>query len=385
MAIPTSMVQDLRSRRKAGIVLGICPTTGTPVARFEIRRSTQSSTASTAWTSIFIDPTSETYRYAIELAYSTRLSYFQVRRVLAGYTASSWSTVASARPRYLADLLRGPIRSELLSDQKFALRATENDGATKVSDAFNGQGSMPPNPVGTVFSYTAGGDASLRMYIAWTWSAFTIYRPDGTTISVPASSSLPAPPSPTLTQVAGGALGARTYFVRLVYCKNGVIYRVGAEASLAVLANNLLKVTSPASSPGMDGWIPIIGTTANNERTGPSGSSNLTDLPTAFGTDWTEPTTGVNTTTGTLYSNANWPNAVVGTNIDVSLTFKYYPYYSIALGFVIFSPKGSTGVSATDAQNQNGDGNIPLSFGPASATTPAAAGSGSGTGGGKYL
>ena len=54
MALPTSMQQNLRSRAQSGIVIGFKPSTGKRY-RIELKRSTQSSTASTNWTSIFLE------------------------------------------------------------------------------------------------------------------------------------------------------------------------------------------------------------------------------------------------------------------------------------------------------------------------------------------
>lgn len=103
--------------------------------------------------------------------------------------------------------------------------------------------------------------------------------------------SIPVLPSaPTLSQVAGGALSGRTYYVRLTYQTPYGETMWGTEASFVVSANNLLVVTSPAGSSGAAfsiGWNVYVDTV--------SGSETKQNTPTYIdiGTDWTEPTTGL--------------------------------------------------------------------------------------------
>src|SRR5205807_1317856 len=150
-------------------------------------------------------------------------------------------------------------RNVALDDALFALRATEVDGSTKKSDAHNPQGSVLPTAVGAtgMFSWKSGGLATSQMWISLTWSATTLYRPDGTTVAVPAPPA--APSAPTLSQVAGGTRGATTLFARIAYARslNGwvTLYPVSAESSLAVGANSLLKITSPGAVAGYDGYV----------------------------------------------------------------------------------------------------------------------------------
>jgi hypothetical protein len=268
----------------------------------------------------------------------------------------------------------------LLDDGHFALRANDATGGTSVSDAFNGQGSMIPVSMQLQpFSYAAGGPATSRMWVAFTWPAFTLYRADGTTISVPGSSSLATPPSPTLSQVAGGALGARTLFARIGYLKNRVIMRVGAEASLAVSANNLLKVTSPAAVAGYDGWVALVGSSSNGE---------FIQVDSVFGSDFTESVSGFNATTTTPYDNTNMPNAATAQALPASTQVFWYPFYDIAAGFIGFASRGNTAKSEVDAQTQNGDGRIPVSPGAIFLTTPSGGVPASGApsnGGGRFL
>ena len=271
-------------------------------------------------------------------------------------------------------------RAWAMDDGSFALRATLNDGSTAVSDAFRNQGSMLPASMSNQpFSYTSGGIAAGRMWIAFSWGGITLYRPDYTTVSIPASSSYATAPSPTVSQVAAGALGARTLFVRIAYMKNNVIVGIGAETSIAISANNVLKITSPASVTGYDKWVPLVGTATNSEYI-------QAELP--FGSDYTESTSGFNSTTTTQF-NTNMLNAAVMQALpSVSTSFFFYPYYDVSFGFIAFPSRGASAISEVDASAQMGDGRLPLTKNTGmSATTSSAGGSGSGTptqGGGRW-
>jgi len=97
-----------------------------------------------------------------------------------------------------------------------------------------------------------------------------------------------APAAPSLSQTAGGALGARTYYVVVT----GKTLAPGetwysAESTLAIDANKLLKVTSPAASTGDVTQYNVYASTVSGTETKQTTSSvNL-------GTDWTEPGTGL--------------------------------------------------------------------------------------------
>lgn len=302
-----------------------------------------------------------------------------------GYLRGNARDIAAADPRMillqfradcpnrLADEILGPF-----DDMQFSLRATENDGSTKSSSAMTRQGSIvPASTTGNLLSYASGGPGGGSMWIAWSWAGFTIRNPDGTTISVGASSSLATPPSPTLTQVSLGSLGARTVFARIGYMKNGLIYRVGASASLAVTANKVLKITSPVAVAGYDGWIALVGSASSTLFT------QSVTIP--FGTDFTEAATGFDTTT-TPYNNASWPNGVVSTGLNISTTYFFYPFWDLSLGTVLFTDAGATAKSDTAAIQQNSDEHVGLSAGAAAGLTPTAGNSGSGSvGGAKYL
>lgn len=109
----------------------------------------------------------------------------------------------------------------------------------------------------------------------------------GSTLGFAADAAL-VPTAPTLTETAGGSIGATTYYARVAYtdADHAVIGSLSAEASLAVDANNLLVVHSPSAHSGAVGWIPYVATTADEEL------AQVT-TPIAIGTNWTEPTGGL--------------------------------------------------------------------------------------------
>jgi hypothetical protein len=261
------------------------------------------------------------------------------------------------------------------------------------STAFNDQGAflpfVSPNP-GTFFSYASGGPAGAQMWISFDWSSSTLYRPDGTTLTVPAPPA--APSAPTLSQVAGGVLGARTRYAKIAYLKTDpttgheTLYPVSAESSFAISANNLLKVTALAD-PGnglYSGWAVLVGSA--------SGSNYVqgTVAKQTFGVDWTEPAGGFSTTQNSLWT-ASWKK-LTKIGIDPTTTYKHYPYYNISLDFV-YVPAETTNASPQLASLQNGDGVLSLGrYGSAAGysgvidiATPAAASTGSGNVGGGRL
>ena len=100
----------------------------------------------------------------------------------------------------------------------------------------------------------------------------------------PAGTGTPA--APTLGQVAGGAKAARTYYVRIAYVDAaGGTSPGSAEASISVLANNLLTIASPPNAPGATLWQVFISTTTNTESL---------DVSVAIGSNYTESTGAVN-------------------------------------------------------------------------------------------
>lgn len=136
---------------------------------------------------------------------------------------------------------------------------------------------LPSYPTDDASAYAVNLDASARVAAAVA-AAFAPH-------AVPSS-----PSSPALSQVAGGALGGTTYYVKTTFVTDSGEVVPSAEASLAVAANNLLKVTAPAVAggvAGVTGWNVYVSTSAGTE-TKQNGST-----PIALGTDWTEPGSGL--------------------------------------------------------------------------------------------
>src|SRR5262249_38799514 len=72
----------------------------------------------------------------------------------------------------------------------------------------------------------------------------------------------PVPSAPSLSQTSGGTMAATTYFVKIAYVFGGPAGVGSAESSLAVSANNLLRVASPASAAGATGYNVYVATTS---------------------------------------------------------------------------------------------------------------------------
>lgn len=116
------------------------------------------------------------------------------------------------------------------------------------------------------------------------------------------------PSTPATGTTAGGALAGRTDFVQIAYADySGVFTTYSSEAAgQAILANNLLTVTSPAASTGAAGWLPAVasatGGEAKLETVTSTNCALATGLPEnapamcAIGANWTEPTAGFNAT-----------------------------------------------------------------------------------------
>lgn len=156
MAIPTSMSLDLGQRTGSGIILGLAPSTGVPF-RMELQRSTQSSTASTNWTSIFLDPTSQSYRYTALLPLSTRTFYFRARHYGLGYSNGPFTATVSAKPAKLPEAFSPltPMRNSLgnvevlggdlwLSSAKTAKVGTQQTAGTITKTVRIGVGEVIP-------------------------------------------------------------------------------------------------------------------------------------------------------------------------------------------------------------------------------------------------
>jgi hypothetical protein len=92
--------------------------------------------------------------------------------------------------------------------------------------------------------------------------------------------------APTLASSAGGTMAATTYYVVYTYTDAQGQTVASPEASLAVAADYLLTVTSPAASTNATGYNVYVGTATGQETLQNSS-------PIALGTNWTEPTSGL--------------------------------------------------------------------------------------------
>jgi hypothetical protein len=259
------------------------------------------------------------------------------------------------------------------------------------STALNKQGNIPAIVMAAgPLAFSSRSPAGLSI-VQMSWSAFTITRGDGSVVSVPANTSQPAPAAPTVSSVAGGALAARTLFFRVALVKDNMIMSVSGETSFSKAVNTLFKVTSPSSQPGYDGWIPLAGGTTGvcGCITGATVSGILV-VPIAFGTDYTEPTSGINGV-GQSVDQLPTPPSPAGSGtlttpinllLAVSTAYFFYPLWDITLAMVRFAGGLLSAISTSAAQKQSADGMIALNTGSVSFTTPASGGSGGGSGGG---
>lgn len=417
MALPTRRafwpVDSFRPQVRYGNVLRIVP--GNATQYLELDRAPDSAGVPGTWATIAVlDPLPKQGAFYTDYLYPTTSAFwYRVRHSGPDITAGSYLQIAAAiAPRRLDDLAD---LAQLITASSFTRTEDLNAGAVttpKLTDdavtnpkvADNAidtlqlvasavtspkiqDSGVEPMPVTTSpFSYSTGGPGAAQMWVAWTWSAFTVYRLDGTTLSIGAASGMATPPSPTLSEVAGGALGARTRYVRIGYVRDGKVYRVGAEASLAINANNLLKVTAPSSVAGYTGWCVLVGSSASGERFQVTSLSS----PLAFGSDWTEPVGGADVTGKTPY-HTDMNNAVTEIALDPSTTYYWMPFWHVTDQFVNLYSAFTSDTPANAIQPMQ-DGRIPLALRVSgsslktsmSALTPGGGSTGSGTGGGKF-
>lgn len=133
----------------------------------------------------------------------------------------------------------------------------------------------------------------------------------------------PNPQVPIVQTTPGGALSARTYLVKVTLSDSlgGESNSTTIGAPIYIPANNLLVVKTPAT--GVFGILPegltvsgvsyaqynvyaVLATIVNGQPTneGSETQQNTAGSPIAFGTDWTEPTSGL-VTTGKSVPNNN--------------------------------------------------------------------------------
>lgn len=115
--------------------------------------------------------------------------------------------------------------------------------------------------------------------------------------------------APTLSQTSGGSLSARTYFVKYTWANDTGETLASSESSLAISANNLIKVTVPISNTYPNGATKIkiyISTSTGTETL-----QDYMDIAYQIETGslywpsnaWTEPTTGL--VSGTALPSSN--------------------------------------------------------------------------------
>lgn len=97
--------------------------------------------------------------------------------------------------------------------------------------------------------------------------------------------SIGTPGAPSLSQTAGGTIGATTYFAEVTETDQSGETLASAESSLAVSANNVLVVGVPSPLHNATSWSVYVSTTTGTE------TRQATGL--AFTSAWTEPTSGL--------------------------------------------------------------------------------------------
>lgn len=372
MSLPTSMsTSNLLARY--GVRFVAYPSS--PEFGIEWQFSTAAGAPTSKWDRLRLPPSpGNVVVQTREVPFSTKAIFARARHWRLGYADGPFSATTSGVPQRLVDIMPTP-------------------AGTGASDSWTAQASIIPNPntltSGSNLTYDSGGATTGHMWLSWAWLSSTMYRPDGTSFTITGSGGIP-PITPSLSQVAGGALGARTRWVRIALVKDHMFYMQAgnSETSLAINANNLLVVASPASKPGFDGWAVLVGSASNAEFTQPTPT---TALP--FGTAWTEPVGGA-TVAGTTPWNAKWGgdaahNAITAVELTAISTYYFYPCFdthlmsSTTLGLLRMACAIGTGpatnTDAPSAQLSVSDGVYAVTLGAVTAATPAGGSAGSGT------
>jgi hypothetical protein len=179
VALPTSMAAAT-VRSPTGVQLQIHPSTEGRFA-VELRRSTQSSTASTAWFTQQLDPSSGAFRVVVSLPLSTRSYYWQARHVGVGYSVGAYTPVVSAKPVKLSlggtvPIVRGknaavevPLGDVWLTSAKTVKVGTQATTATITKQVRFPAMVFKPMAPGTTYAYSLGtvtGAASVNSSLA---------------------------------------------------------------------------------------------------------------------------------------------------------------------------------------------------------------------------
>lgn len=369
MPIPSSMEIPIKMRmRPAGAIIEIYPSTVGGLS-VELQSATASAAASSLWSSVIFPPTSAggLWRVPFQIPDSTKTYYFKARYpAQAGYSAGPFTAIVAKKPGIL------PPRRPW-------------DGTLRISTPLTQQGSMLPVPfAGSLFTASWGGIGAGQMFVGFSWASQTLYKPDGSTFTLPAPPTALSLAAGDLGQVAGGVRVATTLYARRGLVKDGHVYALSGEQSLLILLNDRLTVTSPTAVPGYDGWCVMVGLVSNAEYLQESGG---TPYPIPFGTDYTEPAAHFSTAAA-QYTSA-WLGSMVYVDLNASTTYYFYPYYDLSLGFLRMAPYGDavgdTAPSMVDANQSWSDGRISLSGSGMTVVVGAGGGSGSPTAGGSKL
>jgi hypothetical protein len=173
------------------------------------------------------------------------------------------------------------------------------------------------------------------------------------------------PLAPTLSQVAGGSLGARTYYVKITYKNLGGETTASGQSALAISANYLLYVTSPVASGNATHYNVYASTVSGSE-------TKQNTNPVLIGADWTEPVSGL--ISGAALPSANTTALYVDTAPGIAVVNGVrYPFPSVISTAVSPSITTYFFVSTSGALSSNDTGylagSIPLAKAVSNATT----------------
>lgn len=153
------------------------------------------------------------------------------------------------------------------------------------------------------------GDRTYLVGLASGFSVFGTYVAAQLAAIALSATPLAPPAAPTLSQTPGGTIAATQYFAKIAFVlANGGITLPSLESNFSVSLNNLLVVTAPtapAAYYNAVGWIPYVSTTTGTET---SQSATI-----AFGTNWTEPTSGLIVGSAPLAVSTAIPSNIVST------------------------------------------------------------------------
>jgi hypothetical protein len=226
--------------------------------------------------------------------------------IMAGIYGLERPVFSSLTTRFVAGLNSGPLNVATVNGSQFFQSGT----ATPATDDFFKR-------VGTWILYAGDGPAftipALRLKVAR-----FLYGVNGTDVGLDLAQTvhivvggLAPPPVPSLSQVAGGSISARTYGARTTYVTPTGETLAGPPAQLAVSSDNVLVVASPPAEIGAEfyniymniatGGPFVAGVNSGAVNGSPVNGTNMApvNLPTRqngfpipIGTAWTEPTTG---------------------------------------------------------------------------------------------